>query len=112
MTPKWMMVPPRGEPRFLTWIWLRWRWSLETFGPGRRTQGICRHIQKEVQEVLDNPDDRQEWLDIFLLALDGYWRHGGDPDTLWEDLKEMHARHLRRVWPKGISEDEPVEHER
>ena len=53
--------------------------SLETFGPGSRTKGVTDHIRKELEEVLEAPDDVEEWCDLLLLALDGAWRAGHDP---------------------------------
>ncbi len=37
--------------------------SLRTFGPGERTEGVLDHIQKEIAEVRENPKDISEWID-------------------------------------------------
>lgn len=83
--------------------------SLKTFGPGRRTKGITKHIQKELQEILEDPEkSAHEWIDVVILGVDGYWRHGGeDLDT--EINSKLQANRLR-TWPVPSSEDEPVEH--
>jgi hypothetical protein len=49
-------------------------WSSKTFGPGRRTKGICDHIRKELEEIEQDPKDWKEWIDVLILGLDGFWR--------------------------------------
>ncbi len=86
--------------------------SERTFGAGRRTLGVTKHIEKEIAEVRAKPDDLTEWVDIIILACDGYWRHGGQPGNLLADMLAKLAKNKARVWPKPTSEDEPVEHDR
>ena len=86
-------------------------WSSKTFGAGKRTLGILKHILKEVQEVSKAPDDLEEWIDLMILALDGYWRHGGQTDDLLPALVAKLAKNEARTWPPP-TEDEPVEHKR
>ena len=45
--------------------------SLKTFGPGLRTEGLIDHIQKELIEIAEHPADLFEWVDLILLGLDG-----------------------------------------
>ena len=86
-------------------------WSIRTFGEAKRTLGITRHIEKEIAEVRKNPDDLTEWIDIVILAIDGYWRHGGSPDNLMKDLVEKQQKNFARVWPSPPPpEDEASEH--
>jgi hypothetical protein len=84
-------------------------WSLRTFGSGRRTIGITKHIEKECAEVRDNPDDLSEWVDIMILAMDGYWRAGGTPEMLLHDIIAKQSINRERTYPK-TNEDEPSEH--
>lgn len=86
--------------------------SERTFGPGRRTLGVTKHIEKEIAEVCANPLDLTEWVDIIILACDGYWRHGGQPENLLADMMAKLEKNKARTWPKPTSEDEPVEHDR
>ena len=85
-------------------------WSLDTFGPGRRTEGVCKHIEKELQEVRDDPTNVDEWVDVVILALDGAWRAGHSPEAIVQALKSKQRRNLARAWPPISPEDEPVEH--
>jgi hypothetical protein len=94
-------------------IYSQKRWSLQTFGIGMRTVGICRHIQKELAEIEAAPSDTEEWVDVILLAMDGYWRAGGEPSNLLRDLADKHQRNKRRKYPPiGVPQDQPIEHVR
>ena len=85
-------------------------WSAETFGPGRRTVGLCAHITKELAEIQVDPDDTREWIDVLILALDGYWRHGGKPEELAEMLEAKQLVNFERAWPAWQPEDQATEH--
>jgi hypothetical protein len=58
------------------------KWSRKTFGPGPRTIGIRNHILKELAEIIAEPTDLEEWIDVVILALDGAWRAGHNPATI------------------------------
>ena len=90
----------------------QWEWSRKTFGPGKRTMGVTRHIEKEVAEIRAKPYDLSEWVDVIILAMDGYWRHGGKPGTLLADMQAKQDKNFGREWPEPSSEDESVEHVR
>lgn len=85
------------------------KWSKKAFGTSKRTVGITKHINKEVDEVLAKPDDLSEWIDIIILAMDGYWRHGGTSSSLMKDLRNKLKINMSRVYPK-VSDDEPSQH--
>lgn len=87
-------------------------WSTKTFNPGKRTIGITEHIKKEIEEIRQKPTDVMEWVDIIILALDGYWRAGGDPKDIEVDLHYKQRKNFNRTWPTPTSEDEAVEHDR
>lgn len=87
-------------------------WSRRTFGEGKRTEGLCRHIEKELSEIRQKPEDLYEWVDVVILALDGYWRHGGTVEDLAAYLDTKQATNFAREWPAPVSEDVPVEHVR
>lgn len=89
-------------------------WSETTFGAGPRTEGICKHITKELDEIRQKPGDLVEWIDVMILALDGYWRAGGDPFDVVDLLEKKQAENFARQWPaRGtVPEGEPVEHVR
>lgn len=116
------ILPPPAEMRFeevfsdpFTDYFVRQvEWSLKTFGPAARTKGILEHIRKELGEVESAPYDLMEWIDIMILAMDGYHRHGGDPRKLFELLQRKQTKNFARVWPdwRTRSEDQAIEHDR
>jgi hypothetical protein len=89
-------------------------WSQRTFGPGRRTNGLVIHIQKELDEVLEDPTDLNEWVDVMVLAVDGAWRAGHAPQDIIDAYLAKMEVNYRRSWPawQQHSEDEPIEHVR
>lgn len=87
-------------------------WSRRTFGPGQRTIGLTRHIEKECAEIREAPTDREEWIDVIILAIDGFWRAGGQPDDLSRLLQAKQEKNFARQWPPAGPETEPVEHVR
>ena len=85
-------------------------WSKKTFGSSKRTLGIIKHIRKELIEIKKKPEDLSEWIDVIILALDGYWRHGGKPEEIMLHLYEKQKTNFNRVYPYPTSENEPSEH--
>jgi len=85
-------------------------WSRLTFGEGRRTIGITKHIEKELAEIRAKPEDLEEWVDVIILAIDGYWRAGGKALDLARRLKEKQEMNFNRRWPDPQPEDEATEH--
>lgn len=80
--------------------------STRLFGEGEHTEGLIAHIRSELKEVEAAPHDLEEWVDVIILALDGYWRHGGTPDTLMPDIWAKWMKVLKRDYPApGTFED-------
>ena len=44
-----------------------------------------------------------------ILALDGFWRHGGDPARILPMLEEKLQKNIARKWPASTSEDHAIE---
>ncbi|MDH4134387.1 MAG: DUF550 domain-containing protein [Gammaproteobacteria bacterium] len=88
--------------------------SMRTFGPGLRTNGLIDHIKKELTEIAANPRDVVEWVDVVLLALDGAWRAGYYPEEICEAIKEKLERNMARNWPDWRTADpnKAIEHVR
>jgi len=86
------------------------QWSRRTFGTSARTEGICRHIEKELVEIRAKPHDLEEWIDVMILALDGYWRHGGTHETIIKHLQAKQSKNFARQWPPIQPDDQPTEH--
>ena len=103
---------PVQPPDLFDHLKRQWAWSLKTFGPVRRTLGVTRHIEKEIAEIREKPEDLSEWVDVIILAMDGYWRHGGKPEELLMHMQAKQDKNFARQWPSPTSEDEAVEHVR
>lgn len=89
-------------------------WSLATFGPGPRTLGVIDHIRKELDEIAADPTDLTEWVDVIILAFDGAWRAGWEPQQIIDAIKAKQARNEARTWPdwRTSSPDQAIEHDR
>ena len=87
-------------------------WSLNTFGPGVRDEGISNHIRKELTEIQEAPGDVMEWIDVIILALDGALRNGYSPADITAALLSKQAINLEREWPdwRQFKNGEPIEH--
>lgn len=87
-------------------------WSANTFGPGPRSEGVVKHIEKELAEIRRKPADLFEWVDVMILAFDGAIRAGYEPETIITALVAKAAINKERKWPEPTSQNEPVEHVR
>lgn len=85
-------------------------WSRLTFGHGQRTEGVLKHIESEIAEVRQQPDDLEEWVDIIILALDGAWRSGHTTHEIIHTMAQKQLKNFMRQWPEPNGKDEPVEH--
>lgn len=88
------------------------RWSENTFGPGNRTLGVIDHIRKELDEIEADPLDVFEWVDVIILAFDGAWRAGWEPQQIIDAIREKQARNEARMWPdwRTAPADKAIEH--
>ena len=89
-------------------------WSIKTFGPGLRTEGVVDHIRKELNEILAAPNDLEEWIDVVILALDGAWRTGATPEQIIVQLQEKQQKNEKRKWPdwRSAEQGKAIEHDR
>lgn len=89
-------------------------WSERTFGPGPRTGGVIDHIRKELVEIEADPLDLGEWVDVVILALDGAWRSGHEPQEIIDAIKAKQTKNEGRTWPdwRNASQDVAIEHDR
>ncbi|GAB2182649.1 hypothetical protein DLREEDagrD3_28720 [Denitratisoma sp. agr-D3] len=88
--------------------------SRATFGPGDRLKGVVAHIRKELEEVMAAPEDAEEWADLILLALDGAWRSGHEPEDIALAIAEKQIKNESRTWPdwRTVPEGQAIEHVR
>lgn len=88
--------------------------SERAFGPGARTAGVLDHIRKELTEVEADPGDVYEWVDLVILALDGAWRAGHQPQAIVDALVAKQTKNEGRTWPDWRTADptKAIEHDR
>jgi len=86
--------------------------SIKTFGPSDRNNGIIDHIRKELLEIEQEPTDLQEWIDVALLAFDGAWRAGFPPWMVAEAFRLKLEKNEQRKWPdwRTVPEGQAIEH--
>ncbi|MBB3752499.1 hypothetical protein FHT44_005011 [Mycolicibacterium sp. BK634] len=88
--------------------------SLKTFGPGQRTDGVLDHIAKELEEIRQDPTDVSEWVDVIILAFDGAWRAGWDNQQIIDAIHAKQLKNEAREWPDWRTQDpnKAIEHVR
>src|SRR5688572_4735926 len=106
------MVNMADEFDLVRHLYRQREFSLKTFGPGPRTEGVLAHIRKELHEVEAKPADVFEWVDVILLALDGAWRAGHSPEVIANAIIIKQERNEGRQWPNWRMADPsgPIEH--
>lgn len=87
-------------------------WSKKTFGKGAKTESICRHIEKELQEIREEPQKLEEWVDVIILAFDGAWRAGYNEYEILHELARKQSVNFSRKWQQPDNPDDPIEHVR
>lgn len=90
----------------------QWRFSIQAFGPGARTAANIDHIQKELVEITESPDNLEEWIDLMLLAFDGAMRRGFNPRDICAMLENKLTKNEKRSWPdwRTAPADKAIEH--
>ena len=88
----------------------KFEWSLSTFGREVTTEGVVNHIRKELVEILDDPSDLEEWVDVIFLALDGASRAGYSGADVVGAVLKKYDKNIRRRWEK--TRDGHFEHDR
>ena len=87
--------------------------SLNTFGPGTRLNGVLEHVRKELVEIEESGgQDLEEWVDAWLLIVDGMWRQGFSEDQITSAIKAKFAKNKKRKWPdwRTQSADKAITH--
>lgn len=95
-------------------LWRQREFSARAFGPGPRVHGILDHIRRELDEVLREPGDLSEWIDVAMLAFDGAWRSGATPSQIAAALHTKLVKNEAREWPdwRKSDPDKAIEHVR
>lgn len=88
--------------------------SERTFGPGKRVEGVCDHIRKELVEVEQSGGSLAKWVDVIILGLDGAWRSGATPEQIVTAIEAKQSKNECRRWPDWRTADasKAIEHDR
>lgn len=89
-------------------------WSIDTFGPGTRLDGVLDHMAKEIEEARAKPDDVSEWADLAILAFDGAQRQGITGQQFIDAYRAKFAKNRSRTWPdwRTAEPGKAIEHDR
>jgi hypothetical protein len=77
-------------------------WSDATFG-ARSPLGPLHHLKKEVEEVIDDPGDIEEYADCGLLLMDALRLAGFTMDDLYDAMWLKFEKNKNRTW--GIPDE-------
>lgn len=107
-------VVPSVRFDLIAHLWRQREFSARTFGPGQRTKGVLDHIRKELAEIEADPADISEWVDVIILAFDGAWRAGWEPEDIADAILAKQIKNEKRVWPdwRTADPDKAIEHDR
>ena len=88
--------------KLLEFLVERREFSYKTFGSKEERDHTAPllHLQKEVQELIDNPDDPMEWADCVLLLLDAAERKGHSFNDLIDFASKKLEINKVRKWNK------------
>ena len=79
-------------------------WSDSVFGKRSDPSGPLKHLKEEVDEVLERPDDVEEWADCLLLLLDAARIKGIDACSLLLACQSKLEKNKQRKWGKPDSD--------
>lgn len=74
--------------------------SDKTFGTPDVRPPICplKHLQKEIEEVIREPDAKSEYADCFLLLIDAFRRNGYSLDDFLKAVADKQLVNSKREW--------------
>ena len=86
-------------------------WQQKQFGSDqtRGPIGTLKHLRKEVDEAIKNPNDLEEYVDIYFMTVDSCRRAGYTFDQFRRGVDEKLQKNMARRWSKPV-DGEPCEH--
>lgn len=85
-------------------------WSDRQFGKFDRRPSCLRHLQREIQEIIDEPDDVEEYADALILLIDSARMAGIVADDLLDAAFSKLEVNKKRKW-KPADEEGVFEHD-
>ena len=78
-------------------------WTERQF-PERTLHSILRHLESEIKEIENKPDDIMEFADAFMLLLDAASFQGIHMGDIWRAMGEKLEINKKRKWGKPNSQ--------
>ena len=75
----------------------QYKWSRETFGESSLESNID-HLRDELNEVVENPNDIEEWADVMLLYMNASSFVGHTMDDIFEAVQKKYEKNNKRTW--------------
>ena len=85
-------------------------WSDRQFGKFDRRPSSLRHLIREVNEIIEEPDDVEEYADALILLIDAARMAGIPADDLLDRCFEKLEVNKKRKW-KPADEEGVYEHD-
>lgn len=77
----------------------QYKWSIETFGKSSLESNID-HLRDELAEVIETPEDIEEWADVMLLYMNALSFAGHTMDDVLEAVHKKYEKNKKRKWGK------------
>lgn len=86
--------------------------SSTRFGYSQDISGIIEHIREELVEIEDAPDDLEERVDNFILAMELLWKSGRRLGDILAMISYKQTKNENREWPSKdeIVSGKPIKH--
>ena len=76
-------------------------WAEQTF-PNEGVTGKLAHLKEEIEELLDDPTNLDEWADCFLLLFDAARKQGIEYDDIAAAMRAKFERNKLRRWVEDM----------
>lgn len=77
----------------------QYKWSRETFGESSLESNID-HLRDELIEVIETPENIEEWADVMLLYMNALSFAGHTMDDVLEAVHKKYEKNNKREWGK------------
>jgi len=77
----------------------QYKWSRETFGESTLESNLD-HLRDELDEIVENPNDIEEWADVMLLYMNASSFVGFTMDDIYKAVQKKYEKNVKRKWGK------------
>ena len=76
------------------------KWTVEVFGNANNPLPSLKHLQEEVEELIENPSDPEEWADCFIILIHAAKKQGYSMSDIYKFIQNKHEKNKKRKWSK------------